>query len=355
MENKKQRNSSIELLRIIAMVGVVILHYNGTGGFKYVNSGSIQERYVFFSESAFICAVNLFVMISAYFLATTEKRKFVKVVELLGQVIIFKIVYYIVTIILGNQSLSFSGVLRNILPNNYFVIFYLIVYTLSPYINVMIKNISKKDFKKLVIAIFLLFSVWATIADLLGVIFGIEGLNTVGLWGDESGYTIVNFILVYFIGAYIRLNNISITKKKAAINTAVCIILIYLEAIAEQIFYSLTFGSNLAWHYNNPIVILLPVFIILFFTKLEFNSKVINELVRATFTCYLIHSYFLQRIGIENFVNGNIFILIIHQFGSAIAIYLVSYIVYKIYNICTKPVIKWITPKCNKFDISIQA
>lgn len=336
------------------MIGVVILHYNnsgGVGGFKYVSGGSIQEKYLYFSESLFICAVNLFVMISAYFLATTEKRKFVKVIELFGQVIVFKLAYHISTMLLGSQALSFSGIVHSLLTDNYFVIFYSIVYIVSPYINVMIKNISKKEFIRLVIVLFFLFSVWTTAVDILENIFGsLYGLNTVSLYGDQGGYTIVNFILVYFIGAYIRLNNVNMTKRKSALCAIVCIALIYFEKIAGNAIYS----SSQAWCYNNPIVVLLPVFIILFFTKLNFSSKFINELAKAAFTCYLFHGYFMSKLGVERFVNGNIFILIIHQFGSAIAIYLASYIVYKIYSTLTRPIIKRITPICNKVNISVK-
>ena len=353
MENKNlQRNSSIELLRIIAMIGVLILHYNLLGkAFNYVISGSYQEKYIFLSETVFVCAVNLFVMISAYFLATTEKRKFVKVVELLGQVIVFKAAFYIANILQGHSTLSFSGIFKSVLPDNYFVIFYCIVYIVSPYINIMIKDISKKDFKKLVIILFFLFSVWNMVVGILENMFGrLNGLNTVGLWGDQGGYTIVNFILVYFIGAYIRLNNISVSKTKSIACILVGIALIYFEKIIGNAVYS----SSKAWDYNNPIVILLPVFIILFFNKLNFSSKIINELAKAAFTCYLFHGYFMSKLGVEKFVNGNIFMLILHQFGCAIAIYLASYIVYKIYNTLTRPIIKRITPICNRVDISIK-
>lgn len=330
------------------MIGVIILHYNNSaigGGFKYVNNATIQEKYLYLSESLFICAVNLFVMISAYFLSVTQKRKFVKVVELIGQVITFKVAYYLATIFFGVQEISFLGIVRAVLPVNYFVIFYSIVYIVSPYINLMIKNISQRDFKKLVIILFFFFSVWATAADLLAGYLGeeIQGLNTVGLYGDQQGYTIVNFILVYFIGAYIRLNNISVTKNKSAIGIVICVVLIYLCSL----------HSGIAWIYNNPVVILLPIFLILFFTKLQLQSKIINELAKAAFTCYLFHMYFMSKLGVEKVVNQNIFVLILHQFGSAIALYLASYIVYKIYHKFTNSIIKHIAPRCEKIDISL--
>lgn len=81
MTSKAQRASNIEVLRIIAACGVVVLHYNNVsmgGGFAHVEAGSANQYVLYFSESIFICAVNLFVMVSAYFLCMTNKRKLIK-------------------------------------------------------------------------------------------------------------------------------------------------------------------------------------------------------------------------------------------------------------------------------------
>lgn len=93
------RNSSIELLRILSMIGVVILHYNNSSAgaaFKFVKEGSINQFYLYFTENMFVCAVNLFILSSAYFLAIKNQRKFVKIMELIIQVIAFNVVFYMV-------------------------------------------------------------------------------------------------------------------------------------------------------------------------------------------------------------------------------------------------------------------
>lgn len=58
MEERMERNSSIELLRIIAIIGVVILHYNNSGmggAFYYVTEGSLNQYYLFFQNLFYIC------------------------------------------------------------------------------------------------------------------------------------------------------------------------------------------------------------------------------------------------------------------------------------------------------------
>lgn len=72
----KERNSSIELLRIIAIMGVVGLHYNNAtigGGFRYVREYSVNQLYLYFTDNIFVSAVNVFIIISSFFYAVHKK------------------------------------------------------------------------------------------------------------------------------------------------------------------------------------------------------------------------------------------------------------------------------------------
>lgn len=152
------RNSSIELLRIVSMLGVVILHYNGGGAFRYVTEGSVNEYYLYATESIFICAVNVFIMISAYFLCTTYERRFIKVVELIIQVVVFNYFFYFLDIVSGSEQLSIKSLVARLLPCNYFVVLYCVLYIISPYINKLIVSLDNKQFKRLIVLLLLLFS-----------------------------------------------------------------------------------------------------------------------------------------------------------------------------------------------------
>ena len=77
MNNSKGRESNIELLRVLAMLGVILHHYNNPsigGGLSFVKNGSLNYWILNIVESIFICAVNLFMVISAYFMASSNKR-----------------------------------------------------------------------------------------------------------------------------------------------------------------------------------------------------------------------------------------------------------------------------------------
>lgn len=81
----KERQSNIELLRIVAIIGVIILHYNGEYAFDVVEQTGINCWILCSLESVFICAVNVFVLITGYFLSCTEKRNLWKAIELVVQ------------------------------------------------------------------------------------------------------------------------------------------------------------------------------------------------------------------------------------------------------------------------------
>ena len=350
--NQETRNSSIELLRIIMAMGVIVLHYNNAGmggGFKFVEEGSSNHLFLFFSESLFICAVNVFIMISGYYLCTTEKRNFIRVVELIIQVIISNFVAYIVFGFRGEIEISIRGIVGCFFPINYYVILYSALYLISPYINLLIKRLDKDIFRKFVILSFLIFSVYTFGVDYAEKISGLElnGLSTVGLHGSSGGYTIVNFILIYIIGAYIRINIETIKRQRVAVVLLSMILGVYVITIFE---YKSGLGYGTVWNYNNPMIIIISACVLLLFREIKIYSKIINELAKGAFTCFLFHVIFFKYFNIEEAVAMPLPILILHQIIMVITIYIVSYLIYKLYSLFRKPIIKLISPFSKKID-----
>ena len=75
MDNQVIRKSNIELLRVLTMLGVLILHYNNKqigGGMAAVTPSSSNEGVMLFTESASLVAVNVFIIISGYFLINNQ-------------------------------------------------------------------------------------------------------------------------------------------------------------------------------------------------------------------------------------------------------------------------------------------
>lgn len=75
--NGVERESNIELLKILAVMGVILLHCISPldGAMAAAQYGSINYYILFAMESLAICAVNLFMLISGYFLSCSRKRR----------------------------------------------------------------------------------------------------------------------------------------------------------------------------------------------------------------------------------------------------------------------------------------
>ena len=165
MAKENKRHSGIELLRILTALFVVMLHYNDGRAFTYAASGSPQRYVLFGIESIGICAVDLFILISGYFLATSQRRSVLKPLELLVQVVAFSEANYIGRTLLAGSALSIKRIILCAIPNNYFVILYSALYLISPYINKVFQNLTKQKWNQLIITLLLLFSVWPVLVD----------------------------------------------------------------------------------------------------------------------------------------------------------------------------------------------
>lgn len=329
----KIRDSNIELLRIIAMCGVIVLHYNHAdigGGFRYVPAASVNKGILYGLEGLFICAVDLFVLITGYFSCLSNKRSAVKAVNLLLQVSVFRGAIYLFDAM--QSQFSLRNLFGALLPVNYFVILYVALYMISPYLNLLLSKLSRARLMKFLVLLVFLFSVWPTAVDVLESFAGKKnGLSTIGMYGSDWGYTIVNFVLMYLIGAGLRLLDVQVKKRYSAIVLFGCAVLLAVWGNRD---------SDVAWSYCNPLVILEAVAAFLFFRQLNFKSRVINTLSQASFTCFLFHTAILWKYGIRQAVQQSALYLAGHIVFTCVTVYLISFCVYQIWNILSKPFMK---------------
>ena len=176
MEKIKQtRESGVELLRILAMMGVVLLHYNNATmgqALALVQEGSINQYIVYFVENLCVCGVNIYILISGYYMCMSQKRTAAKVFELFLQVILFKIAFYFMSIYMGLNQFSARDLFINAIPNNYYLILYCTLFIISPYINIVLMKLSKVQLRNLMVCLFVLFSVWTIAMDVMQNSFG---------------------------------------------------------------------------------------------------------------------------------------------------------------------------------------
>ena len=338
----KARQSNIELLRIITICGVVMLHYNGNVALGLVTAGTANYHLLQFLEILFICAVNLFVLISGYFLYASNSRKAIKAVELVAQVLLIGIAKYLATVILSHGSVSLPSLIGAAIPNNYYVTLYLTVYLLSPYVNMALKKLSDKQFTVLIGLSVALFSIWPTLLDMVYAITGynFNGMYPIGSGGSLYGYTLVNFTLMYLLGAYLRRKPMG-KALWDGIGLMICLAVL----VVWQLFY-----PAIARAYCNPFVIGMAVFAFRLFSHLHFSSKLVNTLAKGAFTCFLFHDLCLWYVGIEKVVNSSLPVLIGHILITVPLIFLISWVVWLVYDLVTKPLFSLLAKPLTKLD-----
>ena len=296
-EKKRERQTGPELLRLLAGLGVVVLHFNyhpGGGGAAEAATG-LNSVFLTLLECLCIGAVNVFILISGYYTCGRESVRIRKLVLLLLQTIVFQILAVAVSGVL-DQSLSLKNIIGALIPINYYVILYVVLMLVSPFINRLLNHLAPGAAIRLVLVVFFIFSLATTAVDILKSATGAEmaGLSPVGIDGSMDGYSIVNFILVYLLGAYIR--RIDFGKK---CRTGTLILL--LVGIVAGLFLWHRVLPDTAWTYCNPLVIAEACVLFLLFSRLDFRSKVINRLATATFTCYLVHETILARLDLGTY------------------------------------------------------
>lgn len=103
------------------------------------------------------------------------------------------------------------------------------------------------------------------------------GLSTVGMYGSQASYTIVNFIIMYVLGDALRRYD---GKKTIGTHRVVLLMLLTLAVIFAWTYteYHLI-EHDTALEYCDPLVIAEAVLVFMIFSRLKFQSRAVNALV----------------------------------------------------------------------------
>ena len=191
MELKTQRNSNIELLRIIAML-MIIAHHCALYGFYPEDVQYSSNKWIIdFLYSYGKVGVNIFVLITGYYM-TEQSFRISRVLRIAGQVWFYSLCGLAVVLLIPGVSLERTDIVQSFFPivNNryWFASSYLFLVMISPAINVFVHKASRGLLQ-------------GTLAVL---IIGCLVLPT--LFDNMSFYSPMSwFVLLYITGSYIRL------------------------------------------------------------------------------------------------------------------------------------------------------
>ena len=288
------RNANMELLRIVSMLMILTLHFFAQGQVltSVTPSHGFNYHFVWITESVCLISVNCYMLLSGFFLYRVVFR-WRRVLSLYLQVVFYSLILAPFCFLLRLEPLSIDSLL--LFPpvsgrNNWYVTVYFALVFLSPVLNADVRNTSRQVFRALLLMLFFLFYVIPT------CFFYVDQFNLGG------GYTILWYMFVYLLGAYIGKYNIHNTPLPPAL--LFCSILLLplskgLMEVASRRFGRLVPFTRFLYTYNAVPVLLAAIAVFLFFVRLRIQSPVLSRIINAvgktTFGVFYIHSYYLLR------------------------------------------------------------
>ena len=308
----KQRNSTIELLRVLCILMIVFMHLVGIWWDFCDNL--FDKEFIIFVNSLCNCAVTIFMLISGYYGIRFNLKKIIRFeMMVLFYSILFILVQYCLIGGVGAKEMV-SSVFPLLTSKYWFYTAYVIIFFVSPYIHQLVNLLSKKQFKNL-IGILLFFYVLSPTIIQLGVV-------------NDSGKGVYNMFLVYLIGQYIGIYGISwlnrITTKRVLLYSIIMLLVIFLLN-NFMVFVNAHIHLVEEWHYLpfardcSLTQLLLAILVFSYFRKISpFSSVIVNKVSTYCFSLYVISSSMLpfirfyggERFGLFRIVNP----LLYHMF-----------------------------------------
>lgn len=318
------RRSNLELYRVIVMLLIIAHHY-------VVNSGlmDVMREQPLSGNSLFLyvlgmwgkIGINCFVLITGYFMYKSKitYRKFLK---LLLEVEFYKIFIYLTFTLSGYKEFSCCDFLITLIPitmiDTNFPSCFLVFYLCIPFLNILIRNLTKREH-------FLLISLCLFIYTFLG---------TIPIFHVTMNY-VSWFSVLYFISSYISKYNVffSVSHRKWGYLTLLSV-LISIFSVVFILALPILFHIPYLYPYrsvadsNALLALITAICSFMYFKDLKIKqSSFINMLGASTFGVLLIHANsdtMLQWLWKDTLNNVSFYAsdyMIIHVFLSVIIVF----------------------------------
>lgn len=307
----KSRNVSFELLRIIAMCMIIALHYLSKGDVLVPlasadgMTGAAVMAWVI--EALCLPAVNVYVLISGYF-GVKSRFRLAKIANLWGVAVFYSVAITLLLGVTGNLSsaqgtLTFTdltiydwmNVVFPVVTEEYwFITAYVILYVLMPFLNAGIEKLERKDYRNILLVLFVIFSVSKSVLPMQLPI-------------DKKGYDVLWFVCLYLLGGYFGKYGCRIFEKRY--RTLLCYVIpalgVFVLAFAARYLY-LQKGmladfvlTNYFYTYNHVLCLLASVGLFGLFTQLRLDGErtgnVLCRIASCTVAVYIIHEQIYMR------------------------------------------------------------
>ena len=299
MDAESNRMYRLDLLRIAATSFILILHFLDRGG--YLSKSMVYSEWWFLSwllEGLSFTGVDLYVIISAFFLIENSDVRLGKIFNLWGQVFFTSIVISTVMSVTG-FAFDKMDYLYTFLPfitkQAWFVNVYILMYLLHPFMNMLIARMNRKQYRLLLLVVLVFFCIAQSVIP-----------EKTWTMDSSEGCGILWFCTLYFATGYFKKY---IYENKDEINRVFCIKILVLSVCAMVFSKGMLhlsamqtghggFAENIWFHFDS-----LPVFaasfalfgLFLSIREDQFSAyvkKIISFISPATLGIYLISAQF---------------------------------------------------------------
>ena len=275
------RNSNHELLRIIAMYMIVFIHANMyLGNFCTGSAGTFFNGFV---NGICNIGVSCFILISGYYGVRFNVQKLVKMECMM---ITYSLLETMVLCVAFPEQMQGAALLEQLVKSLFpfitrkywFYSCYVCLFLMSGYIQKFIDQLKQKEFGRLLVLLLILFSVLPTL-------FYFELI-------PDNGKGLVQMIMIYMIGRYIRMYcDKPITElggRKRAVG--LFLILWIINGVSHE--FPVQIGG--IYHHlckdNSITNIAMAVLLFYLFKELQFRSQLVNKAAAYVFAVFALNN-----------------------------------------------------------------
>lgn len=289
---KKTRAANLDLLRIVSMLLIIFLHSIDHSGVleNAENCGTGMYLYVRFTYALCMVCVNIYVMLSGYFMVNSKFRLH-KLVTLWMEAAFYAFVLKLIFMLTGATPfslLSLASCFFPILTGRYwFLTIYVGMYLISPFLNILIHAMNKQQHCLLNLCLFAIMSVWSSLHP------AIAGMNSGGGWG------LAWFVVLYLAAAWLRLYYTPCQKSLpwflGFVLIPAGITLLQCPPLADILPSVVSTIVNHWYRYDSAPVYLMTMCLFIGFMNIKIHSEKLSKLITTiaplTLGVYLIHAH----------------------------------------------------------------
>ncbi|PHU34394.1 acyltransferase family protein [Pseudobutyrivibrio ruminis] len=296
MSEKTNRNSSIELMKVIAIVMIILSHSmpdgDGSLGASYIDIDSVTTNWQLLLAGLFKnmgqIGNDIFLVASCWFLVDSKQAKRSKLAGFLADSWFCSILMLIVFLALG-YSFSLKYIVKQFFPatfnNCWFLTCFILFYMIHPLLHVALESMSQKSLLRFNIMFFIMY-------NCMGFIMG----NTMFYFSE-----LIGFCGFYFLVGYIKKYASELYMNKGLnIKILMAGIVLWLVSFAATDFLGFKVGmlsdQLMRWDtIMNPCFVLIGIGAFGLAHTGEFYNSFINYISSLSLIIYMLHANIIIR------------------------------------------------------------